>query len=219
MKSCENLVKILFALLIILTTPSVSKFPHVILAQLFWLVSKLWPDMSISVFVRAIIFCEIWIISSILVCEMGLWYHMNIMHVYCLLCFLSLLTLEWPHNGLDSVLNHQPHDCLLNYLFRRKSKKTSKLRAIGICAGNSPGTGEFPAQMVSNAENVSIWWRHHILSALLPVPSDINPETIRSVFFKRNLSTWYFPINVIQFYESEVGVTIALLFYFSVIDI
>ena len=23
------------------------------------------------------------------------------------------------------------------------------------------GTGEFPAQMTSNAENVSIWWRHH----------------------------------------------------------
>ena len=21
--------------------------------------------------------------------------------------------------------------------------------------------GEFPAQMASNAENVSIWWRHH----------------------------------------------------------
>ena len=28
-------------------------------------------------------------------------------------------------------------------------------------AGNSPVTGEFPAQMASNAENVSIWWRHH----------------------------------------------------------
>ena len=39
-------------------------------------------------------------------------------------------------------------------------KKTSKLRATGLCAGNSPGTGEFPAQMVSNAENASIWWRH-----------------------------------------------------------
>ena len=25
-----------------------------------------------------------------------------------------------------------------------------------------PGTGEFPAQMASNAENVSIWWRHHV---------------------------------------------------------
>ena len=23
-------------------------------------------------------------------------------------------------------------------------------------------TGEFPTQMASNAENVSIWWRHHV---------------------------------------------------------
>ena len=56
-------------------------------------------------------------------------------------------TLEWRHNGLDSVSNHQPHDCLLNLLFRRRSKKTSKLRVIGLCEGNSPGTGEFPAHM------------------------------------------------------------------------
>ena len=28
---------------------------------------------------------------------------------------------------------------------------------------NSPETGEFPAQMASNAENVSIWWRHHVV--------------------------------------------------------
>ena len=31
------------------------------------------------------------------------------------------------------------------------------------CVGNSPGTGEFPAQMASNAENVTIWLRHHVL--------------------------------------------------------
>ena len=42
-----------------------------------------------------------------------------------------------------------------------RSKKTSKLCSTGLCAGNSPETGEFPAQMASNAENVSIWWRHH----------------------------------------------------------
>ena len=69
--------------------------------------------------------------------------------------------LRWRHNGRDSVSNHQPHDCLLNRLFRRWSKKTSKLRVTGLCAGNSPGTGEFPAQMAIHAENVSIWWRHH----------------------------------------------------------
>ena len=45
---------------------------------------------------------------------------------------------------------------------RRRSKKTSKLRVTGLCVGNSPGTGEFPAQRASNAENVSIWWRHHL---------------------------------------------------------
>ena len=71
------------------------------------------------------------------------------------------ITLQWRHNGRHNVSNHQPHDCLLNRLFRSRSKKTSKLRLTGLCAGNSPGTGEFPAQMASNAEDVSIWWRHH----------------------------------------------------------
>ena len=70
----------------------------------------------------------------------------------------NLLTLQWRNNGHDDVSNHQPHDCLL---CRRRSKKTSKLRVTGLCAGNSPVTGEFPAQMASNAENASIWWRHH----------------------------------------------------------
>ena len=70
-------------------------------------------------------------------------------------------TLRWRHYGCDSVSNHQPRECLLRSLIRRTSKKTSKLRVTGLCAGNSPETGEFPAQMASNAENVSIWWRHH----------------------------------------------------------
>ena len=61
----------------------------------------------------------------------------------------------------DGVSNHQPHECLFNHLFRRKSKKTSKLRVIGLFVGNSPVTGEFHAQRASDAENVSIWWRHH----------------------------------------------------------
>ena len=69
--------------------------------------------------------------------------------------------LQWRHNGRDSVSNHQPQHCLLYGLFRRRWKKTSKLRVTGLYAGNSSVTGEFPAQMVSNAENVSIWWRHH----------------------------------------------------------
>ena len=70
-------------------------------------------------------------------------------------------TLHLCHNGRSGVSNHQPRDSLLNRLFRRRSKKISKLRVTGLYEGNSPGTGEFPAQRPSNAENVSIWWRHH----------------------------------------------------------
>ena len=78
-------------------------------------------------------------------------------HMIAVAMAMQHSSLRWRHNERDSVSNHQPNDCLLNRLFRRRSKKTSKLRVTGLCLGNSPGTG----QMASNAENVSIWWRHH----------------------------------------------------------
>ena len=59
-----------------------------------------------------------------------------------------------------SISNHQPYDCLLNRLFRHRCNKTSKLRVTGLCEGNSPVTGEFPAQRASKAKNVSISWSH-----------------------------------------------------------
>ena len=49
--------------------------------------------------------------------------------------------LHWRRNG---VSNHQPRDCLLSRLFRRRSKKTSKLRVTGLCAGNSPAPVNSP---------------------------------------------------------------------------
>ena len=54
------------------------------------------------------------------------------------------LTLQWCHNEHNDVSNHQSHNCLLNRLFRGRSKKTSKLRVTGLCVGNSPVTGELP---------------------------------------------------------------------------
>ena len=62
--------------------------------------------------------------------------------------------LQWRYYGRACVSNHQTHHCLLNRLFKRRSKKTSKLHVTRLCAGNSPVTGEFPVQMTSNAENV-----------------------------------------------------------------
>ena len=90
--------------------------------------------------------------------------------------FPFFVTLQWRHNGCDGVSNHQPHDCLINRLFRRRSKKTSKLRVTGLCVGNSPVTGEFPAQMASNAENAFFWWRNHELSIFPQVPDIPHPR-------------------------------------------
>ena len=59
---------------------------------------------------------------------------------------LLLMSLQLSHNERDGVPNHQPHDCLLKRLCRRRSKETTKLRVTGLCEGNSPVTVEFPAQ-------------------------------------------------------------------------
>ena len=56
----------------------------------------------------------------------------------------SRFPLHWRHNDHDGVSNHQPHGYLLNRLFGRRSKKTSKLRVTGLCAGNSPGPVNSP---------------------------------------------------------------------------
>ena len=50
-------------------------------------------------------------------------------------------TLYWRHNEGNCVSNHWRLDCLLNRLFRRRSKKTSQLHVTGLCEGNPPVTG------------------------------------------------------------------------------
>ena len=55
-----------------------------------------------------------------------------------------LPSLHWRHIDHDGVSNHQPHGCLLNRLFGRRSKKTSKLRVTSLCAGNSLGPVNSP---------------------------------------------------------------------------
>ena len=96
--------------------------------------------------------------------------------VYCLFCGSSPKEKVWRnyitvrydhsmqccHNGMRWRLKSSASRWFDQPLFRRKSKKTLKLRVTGLCEGDSPVTGEFPAQRASNAEDVSIWWRHHV---------------------------------------------------------
>ena len=106
-----------------------------------------------------------WILSCKGICVFNSFRERYIQFVNCttaedvpLTIYVVLIALQWRHNERNGISNHQPSDRLLD---RRRLKKTPKLRVTGFCAGNSPVTGEFPAQRASYAENVSIWWRHH----------------------------------------------------------
>ena len=82
----------------------------------------------------------------------------------------SKVSLQQCHNGRDGVSNLQPHDCLLNRLFKRRSKKISKLRVTGLCAGI------YLSQMASNAENVSIWCPHSSFFESIGVHENVTNE-------------------------------------------
>ena len=61
----------------------------------------------------------------------------------------SWFSLQWRHNKLYGISNHLRLDCLLNRLFRRRSKKTSKLRVTGLCEGNPSAKGPVTRKMFS----------------------------------------------------------------------
>ena len=69
-------------------------------------------------------------------------------------------SLKWRHNERNGVSNHQPRDCLLDGLFRQIKENIKASRQWPLWG---EFTGEFPTQRASNAENVSIWWCHHVL--------------------------------------------------------
>ena len=67
------------------------------------------------------------------------------------------------HNERDGVSNLQPDECLLNRLF--KAQIIENIKALLHWPLGGKFTGDFPAQMASNVENVSIWWRHNFASS------------------------------------------------------
>ena len=62
---------------------------------------------------------------------------------------IHINSLQRCHNERDSFSNHQRLNGLLNRLFRRRSKETSKLRVTGLCGGihRSPHKGPVTRKM------------------------------------------------------------------------
>ena len=77
--------------------------------------------------------------------------------------YVIVLLIVWSQNSTSRNLDDTPYyvdsafkivSLWFSRLWRRRWRKTSKLRVAGFVTG-------FPSQRASDAENVSIWWRHH----------------------------------------------------------
>ena len=123
--------------------------------------------------------------------------------VYCIVIIIGVIlpyyhwskterSLHWRHNDHNSVSNHQPHGCLLNRLFRHRSKKTSKLCITGLCADNSPGPVNSPhkgpvTQKIIPFDDVIMCWWICLMNTRMKWPIVLT-TTFDGITNRRNLS-------------------------------
>ena len=101
-----------------------------------------------------------------------LWYLLTV--CYTLFCYGFIITSSWVDMIILPMFSHcsdvikapwclqSPTSPLFTQPFiQAHIKESIKAPRHWTFEGNSPVTGEFPAQMTSNAENASIWLRHH----------------------------------------------------------
>ena len=75
----------------------------------------------------------------------------------------TLWLLQWRHNGLDSISNHQHHDCLLKHLFRHRLKKTQSSTSLAFVRGihrrpvNSPHKGPVTRKIFPSDDVIMLW--------------------------------------------------------------
>ena len=84
--------------------------------------------------------CILKVLVAVVECERKVKYHPR--------CKLRVyFSWQWRHNEPNGISNPQRLDCLVNHLFRRRPRKTSKLRVTGLCEGKSPVTGPVTRKM------------------------------------------------------------------------
>ena len=84
----------------------------------------------------------------------------------------DISSLQWRHNGCDGISNHQPDDYLLNCVFRRRSKKTSKLRLTGFWSVNPPHK-KLVMQKMFPFNDVNMFNSDTICSRMKSIQSDV----------------------------------------------
>ena len=121
-------------------------------------------------------------------------------------------SLQGRHNERDSVSNHQPHECLLNRLFRRRSKKTSKLHVTGLCVGNSPGPvnsphkGPVTRKMFPFVDVIMLWWEPPVTDSPYKGPAVRQALLCHGsiLVFRVVFKLWFGPMSSKVFWCSRV---------------
>ena len=77
----------------------------------------------------------------------------------------STTSLRWRHN--DPIASQITSlTVVYSVVYSGAHQRNIKAPRHWPLCGEFTGTGEFPAQRASYAENVSIWWRHHVMRLL-----------------------------------------------------
>ena len=120
--------------------------------------------------------CDTWkklCTRSALYCVL-LWFGIGTWHkterepcAYSMTCNGYLTVLSGLTSQRDGVSSHRRLDCLLNRLFRWRSKKTSKLGVTGLCEGwpvNSPRKHPVPRKMSPFDDIIMSQWMYQTVS-------------------------------------------------------
>ena len=145
-----------------------------------------------------------WLVKSTqLWCDILCWMNYHIYHNW----MREHNTLQWRHNGRDGVSDHQPHECHTQPFIQVQIKENIKAQRLWPSCREFPGDRwiEFPTQRASNADNVSIWWRHHEMAM-----KGSNSRTITNTNVKKwSLRLRHHDYNIsqkIHFYDSCVKI-------------
>ena len=129
----------------------------------------------------------------------------------CVVIWSINCTLQWRHNGRDSVSNHQPHECLLNRLIRRRKHQSSASLAFVRGIHRGPVTRPVTRKMFSfddvimkQLETFAVQWRIslHLASCPNEFPWRLKSRTVTELQY--NLSKKLNDVTIIRLVKYDI---------------
>ena len=139
------------------------------------------------------------------------------LHAHNVNVSVANFALQLRHNEHDGIPHHQPYDCLLNRLFRRGSKKTSKLCVTGLCEGNSSGTGDVGTNFIVDPTEARDVSGHRIWYDSVHGWKDGQKHKIKLSSHPRRKLAWIFGLKKIKLLRQCIFYRLGSAFLWSIV--